>query len=69
MESINEFGFYMSFSSIVDTIVFRLRTAASFACTFLSVALFLIGSLTPSKVLPLLDITEHKAVDCLVLPR
>ena len=28
-----------------------------------------IGSLTPSKVLPLFYITEHKAVACLVLPR
>ena len=28
-----------------------------------------IWSLTPSKVLPLFDITEHKAVACLVLPR
>ena len=26
------------------------------------------GSLTPSKVLPLFDITEHKAIVCFVLP-
>ena len=28
-----------------------------------------IESLTPSKVLPLFDFTEHKAVTCLELPR
>ena len=28
-----------------------------------------VGSLTPSKVFPLYDITEHKAIVCLVLPR
>ena len=28
-----------------------------------------IGWLTPSNVLPLFDITEHKAIDCLVFSR
>ena len=29
----------------------------------------LVGWLTPSNVLPLFDITEHKAIDCLVFSR
>ena len=37
---------------------------AKHSCQEFSLA---IGSLTPSKVLPLFDITEHKAVVCPVL--
>ena len=46
----------------------RIRNTEYNAVTYYIGTLEPIGWLMPSKVLPLFDITEHKAVVCLVLP-